>query len=243
MLRDGQPVFSRSITGTALNSEQMLLGELRRNLAVYNGQNPQQAVEAVYVVEAAGAAGGWSGRIRAGLTVPVQAFDPLAGVEHETAADARGELRGPGGVCFPAQDADEGPADRLRHASAGGSPGESINRKYVAMAASVLALFVIGGLGYGYITVEKRQTELAKLVKEKNDLEKMKKDLDDDKKRIDTLKDWDDMRINWLEEMYDLAARFPDIATTRLEYFRAEPLTPQKGSLRKRRTQWPATCS
>src|SRR5947208_459042 len=68
-----------------------LLGERRRNLAVYNGQNPQQPVEALYVAEAAGP-GGWSGRVRAGLTVPVQAFDPLAGVEHETPPDARGHF-------------------------------------------------------------------------------------------------------------------------------------------------------
>ena len=89
--RDGQVVFARTMSATALNSEPMLLGELRRNLAVYNGQNPQQPVEALYVAEAAGP-GGWSGRIRAGLQIPVQSFDPLAGVENTTPPDARGHF-------------------------------------------------------------------------------------------------------------------------------------------------------
>ena len=95
--RDNQVVFARALTATALTSEPMLLGELRRNLAVYNGQNPQQPVEALYVVEAAGP-GGWSGRVAAGLTFPVQAFDPLAGVEHRTPPEARGHFAGLAGL-------------------------------------------------------------------------------------------------------------------------------------------------
>ena len=90
--RDGQVVFARTVSATAIGSETALLGELRRNLAVYNGQNPQQPVEALYVAEAAGP-GGWSGRIRAGLTDPVQPFDPLAGVDSHTPPEARGLSR------------------------------------------------------------------------------------------------------------------------------------------------------
>src|SRR5262249_6332987 len=76
--RDGQVVFPRAVSATALNSEPMLLGELRRNLAVFNGQSPQQPVEALYVAEAAGPGGRGGGRIRAGLNGARQGLQPPA---------------------------------------------------------------------------------------------------------------------------------------------------------------------
>jgi Tfp pilus assembly PilM family ATPase len=226
--RDGQVAFSRAITGTALTSEPMLLGELRRNLAVYNGQNPQQPVEAVYVAEASGPSSGWSGRVQAGLSVPVQAFDPLAGVEHDTAPDARGHFAALAGLLQLKVQGKPLPIDFA-------SPRQTVSkeaagRRLVAAVAAVVAILVIGGLGFGYIKVQEKQKQLAALVKEKNDLEKMKKELDEDEKRIKIFKEWDDTRINWLDELYDLAARFPDITGTRIEQFRVEALTPQKGA-------------
>lgn len=229
--RDGQPVFSRTITGTALNSEQMLLGELRRNLAVYNGQTPQQPVESLYVAEADGPAGNWSGRIRAGLTVPVQSFDPLAGVEHDTPPDARGHFAALVGLLQLKARSHTLPIDFATPRQVVSKQTQT--RRLVAAGASVLALLIIGGLGFGYMQVEKKQTELTKLVKEKNELEKLKKEMEEEGKRVKNIQEWDETRINWLDEMYDLAARFPDVSGTRLEQFRAEPLTPQKNAKTK----------
>jgi hypothetical protein len=225
--RDAQVVFSRAITGTALNSEQALLGELRRNLAVYNGQNPQQPVEALYVAEAAGP-GGWSGRVRAGLTVPVQAFDPLAGVEHETPPDARGHFATLAGLLQLKALGRPLPIDF----SAPRQPvsREAANRKLVAAGASVLALLVLGGLVFGYVKVQQKQRELTALVKEKNELEKLSKDMEEDEKRIKLFKEWDETRVSWLDEMYDFTARFPDIKETAVMSLRADPLAVQKGA-------------
>lgn len=225
--RDGQVVFSRSITGTALNSEPMFLGELRRNLAVYNGQTPQQPVEALYVAEAAGP-GGWSGRVRAGLAVSVQAFDPLAGVENDTPADARGHFAALAGVLQLKAAGGRLPIDFAAPRQPA-SP-QAANRRALAMAASLLALLVIGGLGFGYVRVQQKQARLTSLVREKVELEKALKDLEEDKKRVDALREWDDTRVNWLDQAYDLAAMFPDVGATRLEQFRAEPLAIPKGA-------------
>ncbi|HKB01022.1 MAG TPA: pilus assembly protein PilM [Gemmataceae bacterium] len=225
--RDGQVIFSRSITGTALNSEQALLGELRRNLAVYNGQNPQQPAEALYVAEAAGP-GGWSGRVRAGLTVPVQAFDPLAGVEHDTAPDARGHFAGLAGLIQLKALGRALPIDFT--APRQPVAREAAQRKLVAAGAALLALLVIGGLGFGYMKVQARQTELTKLVKEKNELEKLSKEMEEDEKRIRLFKEWDETRVSWLDEMYDLTHRFPDIKETGVTQLRADSLAVQKGA-------------
>lgn len=223
--RDGQVVFSRAVTGTALNSETALLGELRRNLAVYNGQNPQQPVEALYVAEAAGP-GGWSGRVRAGLTVPVQAFDPLAGVEHDTPPDARGHFATLAGLLqFKALGrplpidfaAPRQPVSR-----------DAANRKLVVAGASVLALLVLSGLAFGYIKVQQKQKELTALIKEKTELEKQSKEMEEDEKRIKLFKEWDETRVSWLDEMYDFTYRLPDIRETTVLQFRTEPLAVDK---------------
>jgi len=227
--RDGQAVFARAVSATALNSESMLLGELRRNLAVYNGQNPQQPVEAVYVAEAAGP-GGWSGRIRAGLQVPVQAFDPLAGVDSHTPPDARGHFAALVGLM--ALKAKGRPPIDLASPREPVAPQMNAKRKLAAVGALV-ALVVIGGLGFGYVRLMSKQTEFAKLVKEKVELDQEMKKYEEDDKRIKAFKEWDDTRVNWLDEVYDLTARFPDIDRARLEQFRAEPLPVQKGSKQK----------
>ncbi len=226
--RDGQPVFWRAVTATALTSEPMLLGELRRNMAVYNGQTPQQPVEALYVVEAAGPASGWSGRIQAGLNIQVQAFDPLAGVDHDSPADARGHFAALAGVLQLKTQGRPLPVDFA-------SPRQAVStqtnkKRLVAAAASVAALLIVGGLGFGYIKVQQKQTQLAKLVREKSDFEKQRKDMEEDEKRIKALEDWDAMRVNWLDQMYDLAAMFPDPKGTRIESFRGDPLNHPKKS-------------
>jgi Tfp pilus assembly PilM family ATPase len=228
--RDGQVVFSRAVSATALNSESQILSELRRNLAVYNGQSPQQPVEAVYVAEAAGPVG-WSGRIRSGLQVPVQAFDPLAGVESFTPADARGHFATLVGLLQLKTRGTRLPIDLA-------APREPVvarssSRNLMAAGVAVLAFLIIGGLGFGYMKVKAKDATYAKLTAEKVDLEKTMKDYEEDDKRIKALKEWDESRINWLDEIYDLTARFPDIKNARLEQFRAEPLTVQKGAKTK----------
>jgi Tfp pilus assembly PilM family ATPase/uncharacterized protein YdcH (DUF465 family) len=228
--RDGQVVFSRTVSATALTSESILLGELRRNLAVYNGQSPQQPVEALYVAEAAGPVG-WSGRIRDGLQVPVQAFDPLAGVESFTPADARGHFATLVGLLQLKTRGNKLPIDLA-------APREPVvakatGRNLMTVGVAVLAVLVIGGLGLGYMRVRSKDAQYTKLLAQKSELDKTMKDYEEDDKRIKALKEWDETRINWLDEIYDLTARFPDIKNAQLEQFRVEPLAVQKGAKTK----------
>jgi Tfp pilus assembly PilM family ATPase len=226
--RDDQVVFSRAISATALTAEPMLLGEIRRNLAVFNGQNPQQPVEALYVAEAAGPAGHWSARIRAGLQIPVQAFDPLAGVTHDTAPEDRGHFAPLVGLLQLKAGTKPLPIDFLSPRQA--VVKESYNKRLLQAGLAAALLLLIGGLGFGYARVMQKQTEYAKLVKEKNELDKALKEMEEDEKRMKAFKEWDDTRINWLDEMYDMAVRFPDINRMRLDGFRAEPLAVQKNA-------------
>src|SRR5205807_561704 len=73
--------FARPLAGPALASDAALLGEIRRNLAVYAGQAPQHPVRALYVAEGEAAPGSVADRLRETLAIPVFRFDPLAGLE------------------------------------------------------------------------------------------------------------------------------------------------------------------
>ncbi|HVK12592.1 MAG TPA: pilus assembly protein PilM, partial [Gemmataceae bacterium] len=227
--RDGQVVFARAISAGALTNETMLLGELRRNLAVYNGQTPQQPVEGLYVAEAAGPAG-WAGRIRAGLTVPVQAFDPLAGLVHDTSPDDRGHYA---------------PLVGLLHLKAKGplpidfvtvrQPAQPVDRKrqWKTLAIGLAVLLVFGGLGFGYLKLQAKNREMVAAVNRKKAVEEELVALELDRKRMATFQEWDDGRINWLDEFYDITAQFPDKGGTRLEYFKGDPRKPEKGAKSK----------
>jgi Tfp pilus assembly PilM family ATPase len=228
--RDGQVVFARTLSTTALNSETALLGELRRNLAVYNGQNPQQPVEAVYVAEAAGP-GGWSGRIRAGLSVPVQAFDPLAGVESHTPPDARGHFAALVGLIALKAKPGRMPIDFAAPREPA-APKMGARQKLTA-ALGLAILIVFGALGFGYVKVMSRDAQYVKLVKQKSDAEQDLRLMEEDDKRVKALKEWDESRVNMLDELYDLTARFPDIKNAQIEQIRFEPVALQKGSKQK----------
>ncbi len=225
--RDDQVVFSRAVSATALNAEAMLIGEIKRNLAVYNGQSPTP-VEALFVAEATGPAGRWAGRLRAGLPVAVQAFDPLAGVEHATYPEARGQFAGLVGLLQLKSSPLPLAVDFL--APREPKPPSRRTQNIAAVAGFSALVLVIGGLAFGYYRVTQKETEIAQLIVEKDAAKKALEELEVDKKRIDAVRDWDDKRVNWLDELYDMTDRFPNTKTTRVEQFRGEAREPEKGA-------------
>ena len=86
-----------ALSGPALASDTALLGEIRRNLAVYAGQATQHPVRALYVAEAESLTLGVGDRIRDTLAIPVHRFDPLAGLEPPPGATA-GSFTGAAGM-------------------------------------------------------------------------------------------------------------------------------------------------
>jgi hypothetical protein len=76
--------------------------------------------------------------------------------------------------------------------------------------------------------VQEKQKELVTLVK-KERLEKLKKEMEEDEKRVKAFQEWDDTRVNGSTRCTIWRA-IPFTDKTRLEQFRAEPLTPQKNA-------------
>jgi len=111
-------------------------------------------------------------------------------------------------------------------------PPADPNRRLMAWAGiAAAALLLIGGIA-GYAVVAAKQREVERLTKQKNELDEDLVKLDQDERRIAAVDQWQKSEIVWLEELYNLTARFPDITKLRLTELTAEPLQlapPQPG--------------
>ena len=115
-------------------------------------------------------------------------------------------------------------------------PTQPVNktRQWMTLAGGLLVLLVFGGLGFGYMELQAKNRELIRAGKMKKDMEEELVTLEMDRKRMAAYQEWDDGRINWLDEFYDITAQFPDKGTgTKLEQFRGDPRKPEKGAKSK----------
>lgn len=206
ILRGGHVAFTRSLTGLALNAESAMLGEIKRNLAVFAGQW-SQPVQALYVAEG-DMPGGWAGRVQAGLTIPVQAFDPIAGVETDVPPEARGCFAGLAGLASLRGRSAELPVNFIEPREP--KTAKDPNKRMLVMVAASIFVLMVAGLAAGRMMVSSKADQVKALRMEKNEIEDDIKNMEESMKRIKVVKEWQDKNVNWLDELYDLTARFPD---------------------------------
>jgi Tfp pilus assembly PilM family ATPase/Tfp pilus assembly protein PilN len=200
-----------------------LAAEVRRSLAVYAAQFSAQAVRAVYV------AGGeehapFRERLHDLLGIPVHAMDPFAGLERVEipSADRAGFVSAIGLLYAWAEHA-ELPINFAQPKKP--APPRDANKRRLIAAAAVAAVFLLGGVFtcYGMLADKQRQYENTYL--RKTNVEKALALLEEDSKRIASLDEWTQSGIVWLDELYDLTARFPDTETIRLTSLSGDPVT------------------
>jgi hypothetical protein len=218
--RGEQLIFARPLAGPALASDTALLGEIKRNLAVYAGQAPQHPVRALYVAEATGTLG-VGDRLRDTLAIPVFRFDPLAGLEAPAGA-APGSFAGAAGLLHLRGRGRELPINFVKPREP--KPPRDPNRRVLVLAASAVGLLALAAAGFGYTRVAAKDREIAQLQADKNDLDDALLKLDQDERRINAVDYWLKSEVVWLDELYDLTARFPDINKLRLTELAADPL-------------------
>lgn len=201
VVRGGEVAFTRSIPAPVLANEALLVGEVRRNLTVYAGVTP---IRAIYLAEAEDLLGGWAGRLRAGLAVPVHAFDPVAGAAEAVPDKLRGRFAGAAGL-LAGKAADALPVNFVspRQPRAEANP----LRRQLALAAVVATLVLGAGAVFGYLELEKADAKLAALQDEKADLEKKFAGQEADRKRLEAVDQWAGREVNYLDELYDMADR------------------------------------
>jgi Tfp pilus assembly PilM family ATPase len=212
-------LLARALTMSA-GSQDMLLGEIRRNLAVFAGKAGQEPVRALYIADGT-AAGNLGERLQDKLAIPVHALDPLAGLAAPPAR--RGIFAGAAGLLQAMAQHGSLPIN-FNQPRVARSADDGRRRKLI-LGAGLAAAVLISGLALGYSTLIAKDRELADLVQQKTALDQQLLLMKDDEKRIKAIGDWVAGDVVWLDELYDLSARFPDPNSLRVTQITADPLT------------------
>ncbi len=217
VVRRGEVTYTLAVPAPVVANETMLVGQLRRNLAVYAGQHPSHPIEALYLAEVGGA---WAARLRAALGVPVHAYDPLAGAVSAVPDALRGRFVGAAGL-LAGKATDTLPINFAtpRQPQTVKDPAK---RKLATIALLALLLLFAGG-AYGYLQVNDGDTRIAKLNEEKAGLEKKIADGKPNEDRLKAIDKWSKREVVWLDEMYDLADRMPADDGVRVSSFTGTP--------------------
>ena len=77
---------------------------------------------------------------------------------------------------------------------------------------------------YGYMTLSSQQGRILELAKNKEALELEWKGTEQARADVDGLKDWEQTTVSWIDELYDISARFPHEQGLRLSQVSAAPL-------------------
>lgn len=215
--------FARPVAGPALASDTALLGEVRRNLAVYAGQSSQNPVRALYVAEAGGTLG-VADRLRDTLAVPVHSFDPLAGLENLSAELAPGAFAGAAGLLHLQARGRVLPVNFVspREPRAAADPHQ--RTKTIAVAAALALALGLGGLGYSRLAA--KDAAIAELNRTKSEIDAELQTRDSDDRRLKALDDWLANQVVVLDELYELTAvvREQDVSRMRVNSFAVNPI-------------------
>jgi hypothetical protein len=202
--RGGVPLLARSLTPGP-----HLAAEVRRNLAVYNGQAAGQTVKAVYVAGGPDNAG-LRQRLHDLLDLPVHLLDPFAGSEQPDLPppDKRGGFAGLVGLLYLQGDRSGLPNNFVRPKQPK-PPRDPNRRRLVFAAAAGLALLVVAvGACAAELASVGRKVDLQR--RENADFDRTLAASEDDGRSVKALGDWTDSSVVWLDELYDLTDRFPD---------------------------------
>jgi Tfp pilus assembly PilM family ATPase len=208
VVRGGALLFGRSLT-----TGPSLAAEVRRNLAVFAGQATQNPIRAIYVT---------GGREHAGLRqqlhellhVSVHPLDPFAGIEQPgLPADNRGLWTGAVGLLHARSQGKDLPINFVTPREP--KPVTSPNRNRILIGAAAAVAVLVGLVGFGIAEMSRRDDEIGRLTQEKADVDAELFKLDEDVKRVKALEEWQQGDVVWLDELYDLTHRFPDLTKVR----------------------------
>jgi hypothetical protein len=197
-----------------------LAGEVRRNLALFAGQHAGIEPVGVLYVAGNGEHALLRSQLQAMLGIPTLPLDPFAREERIdlVGTERRGGFTGGAGLLHLKASGKALPID-FAHPKEPKPPADP-NKKRV-VAALVALLLLLGGLGvYANRVLAGRATEIAELNRERNFYDNTLNVLQPDKMHLEALKDWNVTAVAWLDELYDLAARFPKrvgLKVTKLE--------------------------
>jgi hypothetical protein len=223
MVKGGQLVLARSMTAPAAGEESAIVGEIRRNLAVYAGQASHAPVQALYVAEG-GRHTTLADRLKTTLAIPVYRLDPFAGLADERLpSEGRGAFASAVGALYARAQFRKLPINFVHPKEA--KPPRDPNKWRALAAACAVLVLAVGTTVYAMTTLAARDRELKELNIVKVGLEGQLQQMEKEDANRLAVQEWMDNRIIWLDELYDLTERFPDNNVARLTKLTADPLT------------------
>ncbi|MFQ3591956.1 MAG: hypothetical protein SNJ82_02070 [Gemmataceae bacterium] len=195
----------------SLHAGPNLFGEIRRNLALHEGQSPDHLIVAVYLTGKG--AGELRDRLGEVLEIPIHTFDPFAGGEAGSrAAGNRGFFAGPMGLLYH-KAVGELPINWVSPREPKPPPDPLFKRMRVWLLIGFLLL--VGLFVGGQIMVAEEQAALDRVRSETSDTEEKLKKASEQAKRLKAMSDWSNP--TWVDEIYDLAGRL-DLDKVRIDY-------------------------
>lgn len=210
-------VFSRSMSGMAMQGEAALVGEVKRSLAGYASQYPRERLDAIYLSEGHGG-GGWAARLQQALPVPVHPLDPLAGMP---AADAvpphlRGRFTAAAGL-LAALAVGPLPINFVTPRQPRAEPNKAL--RWVLLALGLLVVAVGGAVAASVVLN-------GQLAAKENAAKKRQKAAEDDiaterlnANKVKAIEDFRSRSVNWLDVFYDITDATPNVDKMRLREF------------------------
>ncbi len=212
VLRGQVPLLARP-----MNVGPGLAGEVRRNLTVYAGQAGRPPIRSLYL-----AGGGPALREQIGerIDVPMQDLDPLNGAALDVPAGSHGAFVPAAGLLCARAESRGLPINFVQPREP--KPVTDPNNRRLALVGLGLAVAFVIGVTWCTMVMAGAQDQAAALRRQSKDLDDPVKAAADDAKRIAALDSWDSPV--WLDELYDLTARIPDVNALRITQAAMEPL-------------------
>jgi Tfp pilus assembly PilM family ATPase len=201
VVHNNELTIARSLAGPALTNDGILLGEIRRNLAVHANQHPDSPVRALYLAEP-DTPGGLRERLQDSLAIPVHAYEPAVGVPVPDGPP--GGLAGPAGM-FAIRAAGESPVNFVQPRQP--KPPTDSFKRILALTAVAALLFLVGLFAFATIRISAKKKAIAAVQKRVNENQQVIRTRESDSKGIKALDEWTANDINWLDEIYDATAR------------------------------------
>lgn len=239
ILRGASPLLIRS-----LQRGQGLAGEIRRNLVVHDGQMPHHPVRAVYLcgVES----GELAEKLKDLIEPPVYHFDPFAwsgpievfgedaepgatsgGADAGERADSkripssrRGTFAGPLGLLLLKSQSEELPINFASPRQP--KPQANPNMRWLRLGAGAAVLLLLSLFGLGRVLTASWQRQLDQVEADRQEVEKTLNEKRAYAKTLKSIDDWD--TVVWLDELYELTRKIPDVNTLRITSITGEPM-------------------
>jgi hypothetical protein len=108
-------------------------------------------------------------------------------------------------------------------------PDRNPKKRLMVIGAAAAAVLIVVGIVVAMRAIADKKDQIRQLTAQKQELEFQLKKLEPDEKDIKGIREWDQMTVSWLDELYDLTARFPYLQNLRITHLTAGPVPKKSG--------------